>query len=52
MITVLDSSERGYSRYGWLETYHTFWLAGNRDSCRMVFRGLRVIDEDRVQPGR
>lgn len=51
MIQPRRSKERGYVRQDWLESLHTFSFATYYDHRFMGFRALRVINEDKVQPG-
>lgn len=52
MIILRPAGERGHALHGWLESWHSFSFAGYHDPQHMHWGPLRVINEDRVQPGR
>ncbi len=51
MITIRRAGERGRTRFDWLDSRHTFSFGEYRDPRYMGFHALRVINDDRVEPG-
>jgi len=51
MLLIRRSDDRGRANLGWLDSRHTFSFADYHDPRYMGYGPLRVINEDRVQPG-
>ena len=52
MIEVLPANDRFHTDIGWLNSRHTFSFGEHYDPERAGFRSLRVINDDRVAPGK
>jgi quercetin 2,3-dioxygenase len=52
MLEVRRSLDRGYANQGGLKSYHTFSFGDYYDPVFEEFGPLRVINEDRIKPGK
>lgn len=51
MIAIRKGTQRGLSKFNWLDSRHSFSFGDYYDPRHMGFSHLRVINEDRVAPG-
>jgi len=50
-IVIHKAESRGHANHGWLDSHHTFSFANYYDPDRVHFGALRVLNDDRVNPG-
>ncbi len=51
-ISIRPANERGVANFGWLNSRHSFSFGQYYDPNQMGFGSLRVINEDKVEPGK
>jgi redox-sensitive bicupin YhaK (pirin superfamily) len=51
MVNIRRADERGRTNWAWLDSRHSFSFGEYFDAAFMGYRALRVINDDRVQPG-
>jgi redox-sensitive bicupin YhaK (pirin superfamily) len=52
MLQIIQSESRGSADHGWLRAKHTFSFAEYQNPERVHFGKVRVINEDRIAPGK
>jgi quercetin 2,3-dioxygenase len=52
MLELRRSRDRGYDDHGWLQSYYTFCFADYYDPEHVDFGPLKVMNQDRVKPGK
>lgn len=52
MLRIRPAQDRGIANLGWLDSRHSFSFGEYHDPNHMGFADLRVINEDRVAPGK
>ena len=51
MVQVRKAADRGVTRFGWLDSRHTFSFGDYFDPAHHHFRALRVINDDKIGAG-
>ena len=52
LVQVQRSADRYYADHGWLKTYYSFSFAQYYDPNNLSWGALRVLNDDRIAPGR